>query len=100
MIDRVDVCYNLPRSMAAKTSKALETPGLTMVSDIGCDRRRKYPPAEAVGEKLLGAIAGGAVSHDVRNKAHEAGFFVLEPKGKAVYPIPPSRRLRSRGVVV
>ena len=45
---------------------------------------RKYPPAEAKGKKLLGAIAGGVVPPDVCNYAHEAGFFVLELKGESV----------------
>ena len=52
-------------------------------------RIKKYPPAEVVGKKLLGAIAGGVVSPDVRDKAHEAGFFVLELKGESVDLLPP-----------
>ena len=45
---------------------------------------RKYPPAETVGKKLLGALAGGVVDPDVRDYAHAAGFFVLELRGEAV----------------
>jgi len=45
---------------------------------------REYPPAEVKGKKLLGAFACGVVSPEVRNYAHEAGFFVLELKGEAV----------------
>ena len=50
---------------------------------------REYPPAEVKGKKLLGAFACGVVSPEVRDYAHEAGFFVLELKGEAVDLIPP-----------
>ena len=50
---------------------------------------RKYPPAEAKGKKLLGAIAGASVSPDVQAYAHNAGFFVLELTGESVALIPP-----------
>ena len=52
------------------------------------ERIRKYPPAEAKGKKLLGAIAGGAVDPDVKDYAHKAGFFALELKGESVALIP------------
>ncbi|MDR0669678.1 MAG: hypothetical protein LBF95_06320, partial [Treponema sp.] len=39
---------------------------------------RRYPPAEVVGKKMLGAMAGGVVNADVQRYAHENGFFVLE----------------------
>jgi predicted AAA+ superfamily ATPase len=45
---------------------------------------RKYPPAQVVGKKMLGALAGGIVSPDARDFAHECGFFVLELKGESV----------------
>jgi hypothetical protein len=45
---------------------------------------RKYPPAETVGKKLLGAMAGGVVDPDVRDYAHKSGFFVLELTGESV----------------
>ena len=50
---------------------------------------REYPPAEVKGKKLLGAFACGVVSPEVRDYAHDAGFFVLELKGEAVDLIPP-----------
>jgi len=50
---------------------------------------RKHPPPEAAGKKLLGAIAAGAVTEDVRSLAHASGFFVLELKGEAVALAPP-----------
>ena len=53
------------------------------------ERVRKYPPAEAKGKKLLGAIAGGIVPQDVKVYAHESGFFILELKGEAVELITP-----------
>ena len=49
----------------------------------------KYPPAEAKGKKLLGAIAGASVTPDVQVYAHDAGFFVLELTGESVALIPP-----------
>jgi len=53
------------------------------------ERIRKYPPAEVVGKKLLGAIAGGAVAPDVHEKAYQAGFFILELRGENVSLVPP-----------
>ena len=50
---------------------------------------RQYPPAEVVGKKLLGAIAGGVVSPDVHSYAHQAGFFILELLGDNVALVPP-----------
>ena len=50
---------------------------------------RKYPPAEARGKKLLGAMAGGTVSFEARKFAYESGFFVLELRGESVDLIPP-----------
>jgi len=49
---------------------------------------RQYPPAEVVGKKLLGAVAGGVVNSDVHNYAHQAGFFVLELRGENVSLVP------------
>jgi predicted AAA+ superfamily ATPase len=45
---------------------------------------RKYDLKEIGGKKLLGAIAGGVVSLDVREHAQKRGFFVLELNGKQV----------------
>ena len=57
---------------------------------------RKHPPAEVVGKKMLGAIAGGVVTPDVREYAHEKGFFVLELAGEAVDLIPPPEGFEPR----
>jgi hypothetical protein len=45
---------------------------------------RRYPPAEVVGKKMLGAIAGGIVEGEARYYAQGCGFFVLELKGESV----------------
>jgi hypothetical protein len=45
---------------------------------------KKYPPAETVGKKLVGAVAGGFVPAEVRDYAHRQGFFVLELNGESV----------------
>jgi hypothetical protein len=50
---------------------------------------RTYPPAETVGKKLLGAMAGGVVDPDVKDYAYAAGFFVLELAGESVRLVPP-----------
>jgi hypothetical protein len=50
---------------------------------------QNYPPAEAKGKKLLGAIAGGEGAADVKTYAHNAGFFVLELRGESVDLITP-----------
>jgi uncharacterized protein YukE len=47
----------------------------------------RYPPAQlriAPKIKLLGAIAGGTVQPDAKERAHECGFFVLELAGESV----------------
>jgi transcriptional regulator len=53
------------------------------------ERIRKYPPAEVVGKKIVGAMAGGVVNDDTRRYAYESGFFVLELTGDTVQLIPP-----------
>ena len=45
---------------------------------------RTYPPAEAKGKKLLGAIAAAVVRPDVREYAEQNGFFVLELTGEDI----------------
>ena len=50
---------------------------------------REYPPAEIAGKTIIGAIAGGLVSHDVKRYAHERGFYVLELTGETVALVPP-----------
>jgi predicted nuclease with TOPRIM domain len=57
---------------------------------------RKYPPAETVGKKLLGAMAGGVVDPDVRDYAQKCGFFVLELKGEAVRLIKPPKGFKPK----
>jgi hypothetical protein len=42
----------------------------------------KFPPAEAKGKRLLGAIAGAVVTPEAREYAEECGFFVLELSGE------------------
>lgn len=64
------------------------------VGDIEHHRKRmelmqKYPPAEAKGKKMLGAVAGGFVSKESRNAAFAAGFFVIELTGENVALCPP-----------
>jgi hypothetical protein len=44
----------------------------------------KWPPAACKGKTLLGAIAGGTVSPEVRDYAHASGLFVLELTGEVV----------------
>jgi hypothetical protein len=44
----------------------------------------KYPPAETKDKQLLGALAGGVVSEEVRDYAFKQGFFVLELSGESV----------------
>jgi predicted AAA+ superfamily ATPase len=45
---------------------------------------RQYELREISGKKLLGAIAGGVVSLEVREYAQRSGFFVLELNGEQV----------------
>jgi hypothetical protein len=49
----------------------------------------RYPPAETVGKKLLGALAGGVVDPEIHEYAHNAGFFVLELRSDNVSLVPP-----------
>jgi hypothetical protein len=57
---------------------------------------RKYPPAETVGKKLVGAVAGGFVPAEVRDYAHAQGFFVLELNGESVSLAEPSEGFKAR----
>ncbi|MDR2792208.1 MAG: hypothetical protein LBB61_00885 [Treponema sp.] len=45
---------------------------------------RKYPPAEANGKRLLGAIAAAVVNPEVKEYAEGSGLFVLELVGEDV----------------
>jgi hypothetical protein len=45
---------------------------------------RKYSYAAVRGKKLVGAIAGGVVSPDVRDYAQKSGLYVLELNGEQV----------------
>jgi hypothetical protein len=50
---------------------------------------RQYPPAEAKGKKLLGAIVGAVVTPEAREYAEQNGFFVLELTGEDVRLLEP-----------
>ena len=50
---------------------------------------RKYPPFEAIGKRMVGAMAGGVTNPDVRDYIHRAGFFVLSLKGESVGLVKP-----------
>jgi hypothetical protein len=50
---------------------------------------REYALREISGKKLLGAIAGGVVSLEVREYAQKSGFFVLELNGEQVSLLEP-----------
>jgi hypothetical protein len=45
---------------------------------------KEFPPAQAQGRVLLGAVGGANIDGDARNRAHELGFFVIELSGDAV----------------
>jgi hypothetical protein len=53
------------------------------------DLIRKFPPAETLNKKLLGAIAGGVVEPHIKDYAHKAGFFILELSGESVSLVSP-----------
>jgi hypothetical protein len=56
----------------------------------------KYPPAEAKGKKLLGALAGGVVDPDVRDYTYAQGFFVLELRGESVALVSPPKGFQAK----
>ena len=57
---------------------------------------RQYPPAEARGKKLLGAVAGAVVSAEAREYAEQSGFFVLELAGNDVRLLEPPENFRPK----
>ena len=59
-----------------------------MINRMG--RIHRFPPAEAKGKRLLGALAGGFVPPEVRDYAHKNGLYVLELQGESVdlAPVP------------
>ena len=57
---------------------------------------RQYPPAEARGKKLLGAIAGAVVTPEAREYAEQSGFFVLELGGDDVRLLEPPENFQPR----
>ena len=50
---------------------------------------RKYPPAEAVGKKIFGAVAGGVVTPEIKRYAFKNGLYVLELTGETVDLVTP-----------
>jgi hypothetical protein len=63
------------------------------VSDIEHHRKRmelmrKFPPAEAKGKKMVGAVAGAYVPKEARDAAFAEGFFVIELSGDNVVLCP------------
>jgi hypothetical protein len=50
---------------------------------------RQYPPEQCKGKILLGAMAGGMVNPEIRDRAHQAGLFVLELTGESVHLVEP-----------
>jgi hypothetical protein len=56
----------------------------------------QYPPAEARGKKLLGAMAGAVVSAEVREYAEQRGFFVLELTGEDVCLLEPPENFQPK----
>jgi predicted AAA+ superfamily ATPase len=72
-----------------KWNMAVEVKREPTVNDITHHLRRmellrKYRHEELKDKKLLGAIAGGVVSADVRDFAHKSGLYVLELNGEQV----------------
>jgi Holliday junction resolvase-like predicted endonuclease len=57
---------------------------------------RKYPPAEAKGKKMVGAVAGGFVSKEAREAAFAAGFFVVELAGENAVLCPPPKGFKPK----
>ena len=56
---------------------------------IRMDKIHRFPPAEARGKKLLGAVAGGIIAPEACDLAYQSGFFVLELRCESVGLIPP-----------
>jgi hypothetical protein len=57
---------------------------------------RQYPPAEAKGKKLLGAMAGAVVTNEAREYAEQSGFFVLELTGNDIRLLEPPGSFRPK----
>jgi hypothetical protein len=57
---------------------------------------RQYPPAEAKGKKLLGAMAGAVVTVEAREYAEANGFFVLELTGDDVRLLEPPEHFQPK----
>ncbi|MDR0524933.1 MAG: hypothetical protein LBG90_03580 [Spirochaetaceae bacterium] len=45
---------------------------------------KEFPPAQAQGRILLGAVGGANIDDDARHRAQELGFFVIELSGYVV----------------
>jgi hypothetical protein len=63
-------------------------------SDVEHHRKRmelmqRFPPAEARGKRMVGAVAGAFVPEDARDAAFAEGFFVIELTGDNVVLCPP-----------
>jgi hypothetical protein len=74
---------------------AVEVKPRLKLSDIAAQVERmktivQFPPAEAVGKKILGAMASGTpLTKEERAAVHEAGFFLFELRGERAKLIHP-----------
>jgi predicted nuclease with TOPRIM domain len=75
-------------SMAVEVKRELRKDDIDR-NIVRMGRILRYPPAEIVGKKLLGAIAGGVVGPEIHDYVYKAGFFLLELKGDNVALVPP-----------
>jgi hypothetical protein len=75
--------------MAVEVKRWLETTNQVDFHIRRMQLIRQYPPAEAKGKKLLGAIVGAVVTPEAREYAEQNGFFVLELTGEDVRLLEP-----------
>jgi hypothetical protein len=70
--------------------KRVLTPGEIVKHTRRMQYVRKYPPKEAVGKTLLGAIAAGSISsNEDRQIVYDSGFFLFELTGELVELVVP-----------
>jgi hypothetical protein len=77
-------------AMAVEVKKKVESEAVNE-HIVRMKRIHKYPPAELKLHpkvKVLGAVAGGFVSPEGREAAHQEGFYVLELAGESVVRVP------------
>ena len=85
----------------SSTAMLVETKAKARIKDVKrhierLEKMRAYADLHGDGRKFLGAFAGAVMNKDVRERAHESGFYVLVPSGDTFNILPSPGNFKPR----